>query len=77
LLAAAGFLAAAAPALLGAVHGTARGHWLAGAAGVAVAVFCLWAGRVLLRFERAARTRDTGRPAGGQPSQPGRTSPDS
>lgn len=75
LFAAAAFLAVAAPALLGAAHGAARGHWLAAAAGVGAGVFCLWAGRVLLRFDRGARER--GGAAGPQPSQPGRTRPDS
>ena len=102
MLAAAGFLGVAGPALAGVVHGQARKESFAAAAVLAAALFCGWVARTLRRFERQNRlptvraagedepphrvprqrvkpcdgTEDGG-PPGDQPSQPGRTSPDS
>jgi hypothetical protein len=55
VLAVAGFLAVAAPALLGAAHGQARKEFLAGATVLAAAVFCSWVARTLRRFDRENR----------------------
>jgi hypothetical protein len=57
------------PVLAGQVHGTARQGWFAAAAFTAAAVFCVRVVGVLRRFERHGRAD--------QPSQPGRTRPDS
>ncbi|MFE2432379.1 DUF6332 family protein [Streptomyces sp. NPDC059373] len=71
LLAAGALAAIASPVLAGQAHGTAGDGWITIGVIVAAAVFCGRVGLVLRRFER------TGRQPGGQPSQPGRTKPDS
>jgi hypothetical protein len=66
-LAAAALLAVASPVPAGQAHGAAREGRLTGAVTAAAAVFCGRVALALRRFERAGR----------QPSQPGRTKPDS
>ena len=76
LLAAAGFAAMAAPVLADAAHGTAREGWFTAAVVMAAGLFCGRVALTLRRFERENRSRGGGVTAG-QPSQPGRTRPDS
>jgi hypothetical protein len=89
VLAAVGFLAVASPVMAGQAHGTAREGWFTAAVIVAAAVFCGRVAVTLRRFERRNRQReqlperDGGKVSDaepalpGQPSQPGRTRPDS
>lgn len=88
VLAAVGFLVLAIPVLAGQAHGEARKGWFTAAVIVAAAAFCGRVAVTLRRFERQSRLREQaaaeaagGDPAtvgaGGQPSQPGLTSPDS
>ncbi|WP_405592046.1 DUF6332 family protein [Streptomyces sp. NBC_01190] len=76
LLAAAGFAAMISPVLADAAHGTAREGWYTGAVVLATGLFCGRVALTLRRFERQNRLW-WAEPTAGQPSQPGRTSPDS
>ncbi|MFC4031483.1 DUF6332 family protein [Streptomyces polygonati] len=75
LLAAAGFAATISPVLADAAHGTARQGWFTAAIVMAAGIFCGRVALTLRRFEQGGRARDRDTP--GQPSQPGRTRPDS
>ncbi|MYS21512.1 hypothetical protein GA0115240_13226 [Streptomyces sp. DvalAA-14] len=76
LLAAAGFAATISPVLADAAHGTARQGWFTAAVVLATGIFCGRVALTLRRFEQGNRSRDLDT-AAGQPSQPGRTRPDS
>jgi hypothetical protein len=76
LFAAAGFAATISPVLADAAHGTARQGWFTAAVVMAAGIFCGRVALTLRRFEQGNRSRDIDRTAG-QPSQPGRTRPDS
>lgn len=72
-------LVTASPVLLHQVHGPARTVWTAAASGLAGVVFVLRVGSVLWRYDKRRRALlAQGIPGvAAQPSQPGRTSPDS
>ncbi|WP_328911874.1 MULTISPECIES: DUF6332 family protein [unclassified Streptomyces] len=77
LLAAGGFVAVISPVLAGAVHGPAAKGCFTAAVIVAAALFCGRVALTLRRFERRNRLGDLADRPRDQPSQPGRTNPDS